>query len=215
MTRIKLAIVDDNESFRNAIVRLMRLEPDFDVIIEAGNGVDLLERLQSLYPDIIIIDISMPLVEGVDVTTKIRETYPHLKLIAYSRYDMEENVIKLIIHGMKSFVGKEDEPEELFLAIRVVQSGNVYMTNRVAQIIQKNLRTSFKEKCPYELTDIERILLNGINNGLSSTQLGDMVCKSPRTVEKYIADMYKRFRVTNKVELIKLISTWEMEDVSK
>ena len=214
MTKIKLALVDDNESFRKALKRLLHLEPDFEVIAEAKDGMELLQKLELHNPDIIVMDIRMPIMDGIESTGKIREIYPHLKVIAYSQYDIEENIIKMNIQGVKSFIGKEDDPQELFQALRVVHRGNVYMTSRAAQIIQKHLRSSFKEKCPFQLTDMERILLNGINNGMSSTQLGEMICKSPRTVEKYVADMYRKFNITSKVELIKLVSKWEIEDVS-
>jgi DNA-binding NarL/FixJ family response regulator len=214
MTRIKLALADDNESFRKALIRLLHLEPDFEVIAEAKDGIDLLQKLEVYTPDIVIMDVRMPNMDGIESTRRIREVYPHLKVVAYSQYDIEDNIIKMNIEGVKSFIGKEDEPQELFLALRVVHKGNVYMTSRVAHIIQRHLKGSFKEKCPFQLTDMERILLNGINNGMSSTQLGEMICKSPRTVEKYVADMYRKFNITSKVELIKLISKWKIEDAT-
>lgn len=215
MTKIKLAIVDVNESFRKTLIGLLHLQPDFEVMIEAEDGSELLKRLETHHPDIILMDVRMQNMDGLATTKKLRDAYPHLKIIAYSQYDLEDIIIKMNIHGVKGFIGKEEEPQELFLALRVVYRGNVYMTNHVAQIIQKHLKSTFREKCPYQLNDLERILLIGINNGLSSTQLGEMISKSPRTVEKYVADMYRKFNITSKVELIKLLSKWQIEDVDK
>lgn len=123
MTKIKLAIADDSEKFRKAIIRLIHFEHDLEVILEAENGVDLITQLETGSPDVILMDIRMPVMDGIVATDKIKQLYPHLKIIAYSQYDQEENIIKMNIHGVKSFIGKEDEPEELLKAIRIVHDG--------------------------------------------------------------------------------------------
>ena len=211
MTKIKLAIADDHEKFRRAIIRTIHLENDLEVIIEAENGIDLLKRLETKLPDIILMDIRMPIMNGIEATDQIKELYPHQKIIAYSQYDLEENIIQMNIHGVKSFIGKEDEPEELFKAIRIVYNGGVYMTSHSAQIVQNYLKkSSIMQKCPYELTELDRKLLKGICDGLTSTELAEIIYKSPRTVEKYMSDLYRKFNVRNKVHLIKTVSNWDI-----
>ena len=213
MTKIKLAITGDHEKFRKAIIRTIHLEEDIEVIIEAENGADLLEQLKIKTPDIVLMVIRMPVMNGVEATDEIKEHYPHLKVIAYSQYDLESNIIEMYAHGVKSFIGKEDEPEELFKAIRLVYDGGAYLTSRSAQIVQNYLKNvSIKKKCPYRLTELEKKLIKGISNGLTSTQLAEKIHKSHRTVEKYIAGIYKKFSVSNKVQLIKVVVEWDMKD---
>lgn len=203
MKKIKLAIAEDNKKFRKAIIRFINKENDLNVILEAENGIHLLEQLKTKTPDVILMDIRMPFMDGVEATEKINEFYPHLKIIAYSQYDQEENIIKMNIHGVKSFIGKEDEPEELFKAIRIVHDRGVYMTDKTANIIQNHLRkNSVYTQCPVELTELEIVLLNGICKGLSSTELSRIIHKSPRTVEDYRLLLYKKFQVENKEQLI-------------
>jgi two-component system, NarL family, response regulator DegU len=213
MTKIKLAIADDHETFRKAIIRTIQLEKDLEVIIEAENGVDLLKKLKIRTPDIILMDIRMPVMNGVEATDEIKEHYPHLKVIAYSQYDLQSNIIEMYAHGVKGFVGKEDEPEELFKAIRTVSDGGAYMTSRSAQIVQDYLKNaSIKQECPHRLTELEKKIIKGMFDGLTSTELAQIIHKSHRTVEKYIADIYKKLSVSNKVRLIKIVTEWDMKD---
>lgn len=124
MTKINLAIADDCEQFRKAIIRLIHLENDLEVSFEAENGLHLLEELKNKTPDVILMDISMPVMNGIEATDKIKELYPDLKIIAYSQYDIEANISQMYIHGVESFIGKEDDPQELFKAIRIVHIRN-------------------------------------------------------------------------------------------
>lgn len=213
MTKIKIAIADDHREFRKAIIRTIQLEKDFEVIIEAENGANLLGQLKIKTPDIVLMDIRMPIMNGVEATDEIKEHYPYLKVIAYSQYDLESNIIEMYAHGVKSFVGKEDEIEELFKAIRTVSNGGAYMTSRSAQIVQNYLKNaSIKQECPHRLTELEKKIIKGMFNGLTSTELAQIVHKSHRTIEKYIAGIYKKISVSNKVQLIKIVTEWDMED---
>lgn len=212
MSKIKLAIADDSEKVRKAIIRLIQLENDLEVILEAENGLHLLEQLRTTTPDVILMDIRMPVMNGIEATDYIKKLYPDQKIIAFSQYDQEENIIEMNIHGVKSFIGKGDDIEELFKAIRIVHDGGIYMTTRSAQIVQNYLKRATAEtKCPYELTEQESKLLKGICQGLSSTELAELIHKSPRTVEKYRLDLYKKFNVTNKEQLISKVSKWCLE----
>jgi DNA-binding NarL/FixJ family response regulator len=182
------------------------------VILEAENGLHLLELLRTMSPDVILMDIRMPVMNGIEAADYIKKLHPNLKIIAYSQYDQVENIIEMNIHGVKSFIGKEDNIEELFKAIRIVHDGGVYMTTKSAQIIQNYLkRATVETKCPYELTELEIQLLKGICNGLSSTELAELIHKSPRTIEKYRIELYKKFNVTNKEQLIAKVSKWSLE----
>lgn len=210
MTKIKLAIAEDCEKFRKAIIRFINKENDLEVILEAENGIHLLEQLKTKTPDVILMDIRMPVMDGIEATDKINEFYPHLKIIAYSQYDQEENIIKMNIHGVKSFIGKEDEPEELFKAIRIVHDGGVYMTDKAALIVQHylseisstNAEDFISSEFENNLSETELLVLKSICKGLSSTDISKIIHKSHRTVEKYRNDLYQKFKVSNKKELI-------------
>lgn len=208
MTKIKLAIVDDCEQFRKAIIRLIHSENDIKVILEAENGLQLLDQLKSRMPDIILMDIRMPKMDGIEATEKIKEHYPNLKIIAYSQYDQEENIIKMNINGVKSFIGKEDDPEELFKAIRIVNSGGVYMTDKAANIIQLHLNKITNEciKTLDVLNEVENTVVKLILEGQTSKDIGVQINRSHRTVEDIRNRIYHKFNVNNKEQLIRLLS---------
>ncbi len=207
MKKIKLAVTDDHEMFRKAISKLIDSEIDMEVIIEAENGLNLLDQLKKNQPDVILMDIRMPIMNGLEATIKIKQLYPNLKIIAFSQYYYEENIIEMNIHGAKSFIGKTDKPDELFTAIRVVFNGGVYMTSQSAQIVQKYLthKSSSKIQCSL-LNDVEAKLVKGICDGLGSKELAELLYKSPRTIEKYRHELYRKFNVANKEQLIAKVS---------
>lgn len=202
MTKIKLAIAEDNKKARKAIIKFIRLEKDLEVVLEAENGLQLLELLKTTVPDIILMDIRMPVMNGVEATDRIKELYPNLKVIAYSQYDLEENIIEMYVHGVKSFIGKEDEPDELFKAIRIVYDSGIYMTDKAASIVQHYLTKQAPISAPKILSDFDQFLIKGICNGLSSTELGRLLNRSPRTIEEYRTKLYQKLGVKNKEHFI-------------
>jgi len=156
------------------------------------------------------MDIRMPLMNGIEASLILSQLYPSIKIIAFSQYDQEENIIEMNIHGIKSFIGKEDNPDELFKAIRIVYSGGVYMTDRAAKIVQNYLSRiggvqNSKVNLP-EITDSERKLIKDIVNGLSSSEIGRSIGKSHRTVEDMREKVYRKFNVNSKEQLIAIVS---------
>jgi DNA-binding NarL/FixJ family response regulator len=207
---IKLGIAEDHKSFREAITRMIHTEKDLKVILEADNGQDLLVKLQNVQPDIILMDIRMPIMDGIEASLILKERYPAVKIIAFSQYDQEDNIIEMNIQGVKSFIGKEDRHEELFKAIRIVHSGGVYMTDRSAAIVQKYLSKNAKAEHSKislpEISESEKKLITHIMKGLSSTEIGKTIGKSPRTVEDMREKIYQKFNVEKKEQLIALVS---------
>lgn len=207
---IKLGIADDNKQFCEALKKLIHTEKDIEIILEADNGRDLIEKLKDVQPDIVLMDIRMPLMNGIEASLILSQLYPSIKIIAFSQYDQEENIIEMNIHGIKSFIGKDDESEELFKAIRIVYSGGVYMTDRAAKIVQKYLSRIVgvqhsKVNLP-AISESERKLLKDIVNGLSSSEIGKTMGKSHRTVEDMREKIYRKFNVDNKEQLIAIVA---------
>jgi two-component system NarL family response regulator len=145
MSKIKIAIADDNKQFRRAIKALFKTERDFEIILEADNGVHLLEQLKTEQPDIVLMDIRMPRMDGIEASKKVKEIYPNIKIITFSQYDYESNIVEMYAIGVKSFIGKGDSPDELFKAIRTVHTSGSYMTDLATGIIQRRLAYKAKE----------------------------------------------------------------------
>ena len=212
LMKIRIAIVDDCAKYRYAIKRLLHLEEDFNVTLQTGNGFELLHQLLTITPDVILMDIRMPEMDGMVAAEKVRELYPGLKIIAHSQYDSESNIVEMNMRGVKSYIGKEDKHEELFKAIRIVHHGGVYMTDMAAAIVQKHLSNNNRKSCPVSVNEVERKFLKYLCDGLSSTAISDIICRSPRTVEKYREALYKKFEVNSKEQLISCVVKWKLVD---
>ena len=206
MKKITLAVADDHQLFRSTLVDNLKNESDFEVLIEAGDGLQLLELLKTNQPSIIVMDISMPKMNGIEASTRVMELYPNIKIIAHSQFDNEANILEMYTRGVKSFIGKDEEPEQLFSAIRIVYGGAIFLTALAGEIIQRNLSLLDSKANLYaQLSDFEKILLHSICNGGSSVQLGNTLNKSPRTIEEHREKLYKKLGVKTKDELLKKV----------
>jgi DNA-binding NarL/FixJ family response regulator len=175
-------------------------------VLQAENGKDLLEKLNEGTVDIVLMDIRMPEMDGLEASIQVKEHFPQIKIIILSQYDLEENIVNLYKQGVKSFIGKDDNPTELIKAIRTVFNGGFYMTDRVGKVIQRYLGAAPLVAGMTILTNEEKFLLTALCKGHSSTEIGNMIFKSPRTVEKHREDLYRKFGVSSKEQLILLTS---------
>lgn len=203
MTKIRLAFADDSVQSQKAIAKLIQPENDLDLILTAQNGQELVDKLKNQLFDIVVLDIRMPKMDGIEAAKKIKQAYPDLKIIALSQHDFEENILKMYSVGVRSFVGKEDDPTELLKAIRIVFDGGIYITERTTEIIQRNLSKVIQPELQMvNLSEQEQLLARFIMQGLSSREIGKLLSKSPRTVEDMREKLYQKFNVLNKEQLI-------------
>ncbi|UXE67778.1 MAG: response regulator transcription factor [Chryseotalea sp. WA131a] len=208
MNKIRIAIVDDKQMFRKSVVKVIEAEHDFEIVLEAENGVQLLDLLLDSKPEVILMDIRMPKMDGIETSIRVQKLYPQIKIIAFSQYDYEANIIEMYARGVKSFIGKDARLDELFNAIRIVYNGGSYLTELASEIIQKHLIVSLlpKSTVKHSLSDFEMTILKGVCNGDSSVEIGKILNKSPRTIEDHRANLCKKFEVANKEQLIALVS---------
>jgi two-component system, NarL family, response regulator NreC len=207
MPKIKVAIADDHEQFRNSIKMALAMEPAIEVILEAKNGRELIDQLPTYQPDIILMDIQMPVMDGIEATKAVMAAYPHLKIIALSLFDNELNIVKMNALGVKSFIAKEDALV-LPKAINIVHEGGVFLPNEVAAKLQTYLSTTVAKTLPVDFTDAELTLIRMIVQGKTSRQIGDKIYKSHRTVEDMREKLYIKLGIVTKQQLIILATKW-------
>ena len=140
MKKIRLGIAEDSEVLREALIKLFHAQLDIEVVLAADNGADLLNQLEIVQPDIILMDIKMPHIDGVEATKIVLKKYPSIKIIAHTNYDLEYNIIKMHSLGVKGFIGKSKDPYELVNAIRAVQSTGYYMTDQTFCVLAEYIR---------------------------------------------------------------------------
>jgi DNA-binding NarL/FixJ family response regulator len=186
--KIRIILVDDEVLFRNGISFLLQREKNIDILFEASNGVELIDFLkeESILPDIIIMDLKMPLLNGVEATKQIHKDYPSIKMIALTSYDSKSFIANMINVGAVSYLVKNTTPQELLFTINEVAIKGFYYNEEVMKIIQENVVSVKKSVSSLEsnhLTPREISVLQMICDQKSSTEIAEDLFISPRTVE--------------------------------
>nr|WP_315179623.1 response regulator transcription factor [uncultured Flavobacterium sp.] len=186
---IKIILVDDEILFRKGISFLLGRETNIEIIFEASNGDELISFLQNNknnHPDIIIMDLKMPIINGVEATKIIRKEFPELKIIALTSYDSKSFVANMIDVGAVSYLIKNATPQELLTTIKEVASKGFYYTDYVMKIIQADVLTNKKTKSNFDsnfLSPREIEVLKLICIQKSTVEIAEQLFISPRTVE--------------------------------
>jgi DNA-binding NarL/FixJ family response regulator len=202
---IRIALAEDNPALRLVLTRTLSSDSGFQLLIQAENGQKLLDCLCDTPVDIVLMDVHMPVMDGISATRRIKERYPHTQVIAYTEDDHDTTIVAMHVSGAKSFVSKRDNLLELIKAIRVTASGGFYLTPSVSTTLQRYLAAAQRPdstRLAEELTPTEKKVLQATVQGRSSSEIGDLINKSPRTVEDIRQRLYQRFNVPNKEQLI-------------
>jgi len=203
MDKIKIIVVDDHALFRNGLKILLNTIPKIEVIGEAGNGKQFLELLETQNPDIVLIDINMPVMDGIEATQLATEKYSDLKIIALSMFGEEDYYYKMINAGVKGFLLKNSEINEVVEAIKQVMQGGSFFSQELLYNVIKNFNPH-KELEP-DTTDLSKRevqVLEEICKGLSNQEIADTLFISKRTVDKHRANLLSKTNSKNTANLI-------------
>lgn len=206
MKKIRVLIVDDHTLVREGIRALLSLIADVEVVGEATNGKETLNRVRELAPDIVLMDLAMPIMGGLEATRRLRREFPQTRVLALTQYDDSEYVVPLIEAGARGFVTKMAAFSELAAAIQAVYHGGSYLSPSAASaLVNEYQKTPVEgEKDPYHLlTDREREVLKLVVEGYTTREIADMLVVSPKTVEGYRASLMSKINARNKTDLIK------------
>ena len=203
MEKIKITLVDDHALFRNGLKILLDTNKEFKVINEATNGKEFIETLNSNMPDIVLMDISMPIMDGIEATEIAKQKYPDIKIIALSMFGEEEYYYKMINAGVKGFLLKNSEINEVIEAIKQVNIGNSFFSQELLYNVIKNFKP---HKEPIDdtakLSKRELQVLEEICKGLSNHEIADNLFISKRTVDKHRANLLSKTSSKNTANLI-------------
>ncbi len=207
MKKIKVLIVDDHTLVRDGIRALLALVADIDVVGEAANGREAIEKMQSLAPNVVLMDLAMPVMGGLEATRRIRRQFPGIKVLALTQYDDSEYVIPVIEAGACGFVTKMGAFSELASAIQAANRGESYLSPSAAAVLVEERQQKIAPevgKDPYQqLTDREREVLKLVAEGHTAREIADILVVSPKTVEWYKNSLMSKLNIHNKTDLIK------------
>lgn len=207
MKKIKVLIADDHTLVRDGIRALLALAVDIEVVGEAATGKEAVEQVKELAPDVVLMDLMMPMMSGLDATRRIRREFPETKVLALTQYDDSEYVIPVIEAGARGFITKMAAFSELASAIQAVSKGDSYLSPTAAAALVEECQqktTAEGRKDPYDqLTDREREVLKLVVEGHTAREIADLLVVSPKTVEWYRTSLMNKLDIHNKTELIK------------
>lgn len=199
----KIIIVDDHTLFRNGLRILLNNLDNYHVIAEAANGKQFLELLNTVVPDLVLMDISMPVMDGIEASAIAHQRYPDLKIITLSMYGEEDYYYKMVNAGVKGFVLKNSDIKEVKAALDVVCEGGSFFSAELLQTLVNSLKYSAKSnEFHTELSEREMEILILICQGMSNQEIADKLFISKRTVDKHRANILEKSESKNTAQLV-------------
>ncbi len=206
MTKIKVLVADDHTIVREGVRILLEAQPDIEVVGEAANGQEAVAQVRALQPDVVLIDIAMPVLNGLEATRVIKRDYPQIHVIGLTMYESDEYFFQLLNAGASGYVLKKAASADLLAAIRAVYAGDVFLYPSVARRLVSDYLTRVKsgeEQNSYDgLTAREREVLKMIAEGHTNQVIADKLVISPSTVQTHRTRIMQRLNLHSRAELI-------------
>jgi len=209
MEKIKIFLVDDHQLVRDGIKALLSGIPDIVIIGEANNGQELLDTIFNYQPDIILMDISLPDISGIELTRRITQTYPSIRILMLSMYTDEDFVFNAMRAGAKGYLPKNTSRQELLDAIYSIREGHEFFSESISKVILKSyLRQATQpdtssEGIPQPLTHREQEILKLFAEGFNNKEISTKLHISIRTVESHKNHIVKKLGLKSTVEMVK------------
>jgi len=206
MNKIKIAIADDYKIFRDGLKVGLSADDRLEVIMEADNGEDLMKALETFAPDVILMDLKMPIMDGMEATKEVRKKYPAMKVLIVTMYEDDKFIIHLMENGANGYLLKNAEPEEIKKSIFAVHENGYYFNDLVNKallkklVLKNNLKPSFNQNV--ELTEREQQVLKLICEEKTAVEIGKEIFLSPRSVEGIRQRLIEKIGVRNTAGLV-------------
>lgn len=205
MNNIRVLVVDDHAMVREGIRMILGAEPDVQVVGEAADGKEAIEKTRELSPDLVLMDVAMPGLGGLEATLEIRKLYPETRILVLSQYDNREYIFRFLKAGASGYILKSAAGRELVTAVRAVHDGGSFLDPNIAvTVIEGYIKSEHPEESTYEdLTDREKQVLKLIAEGYTSKQIADSLYISIKTAMAHRASIMEKLNLHSKAELIR------------
>ncbi len=203
MKSLKIALAEDHHIVRKSLATLIENSLDAKVVIDAANGIELLEGLKDVTPDLIIMDINMEGMNGVQATKRIKKEYPGIKILILTSFRDESLMLKLIRLRINGYLMKDDSSEELVLAIEQIMNGEMYFNQKISLALYHKVtnQTDHLGKSIVEFDDTDKKILNLICKEYTSKEIGEKLFISQKAVEARRQKMMRALQVKSIVGL--------------
>lgn len=204
--RIRVLLVDDHTLVRQGLRQLLEEEQDIEVVGEASDGAEVVDRVRELLPDVILMDINMPIVDGVAATRQVQRDFPDIGVIILSMYRQDQYVFEAVRAGARGYLLKSARASEVTAAIRAVAAGSALIDPTIAG----NLLKEFQRLTPSaqsaqgnkleQLTERETEILRLVSTGASNKEIANTVYLSEKTVKNYLSNIFKKLQLNDRVQ---------------
>ncbi len=199
----RVVIADDQTLFRTGLARLLDEDPRVEVVGQAKDGADLIDRVASLNPDVILMDLKMPNIDGVEATRRIVAEHPEIKVLILSTFDADSYVLQALRAGASGYVLKDSQPDAIVSSILAIMSGERVMANAVANRVLDLLTGTATPKQFYDgLTAREIEILKLLANGLANKQIARSLAISEKTVRNHVSHMYEKLQIYDRSQAV-------------
>jgi DNA-binding NarL/FixJ family response regulator len=204
LKKIQVAIVDDHTLLRKALGKLISTFENYNVLFEAGNGREIKEKItQHIIPDIILLDVNMPEMDGYETVSWLYKNYPQVKVLALSMFSDEFTIIRMLKSGAKGYILKSTDPDELKNALDSVMQKNFYLSELISGKVISGLHKDLdRELEPAVLSEKEKEFLRLICSDTTYKDIAAKMFVSPRTVDEYRNNLFEKLKVKSRVGLV-------------
>jgi DNA-binding NarL/FixJ family response regulator len=200
----KIAITDDHLMVLRGIESMLKATPEVEVVGTYQNATETIENIGKNIPDVLLLDINLPDINGIKLCKQLLETYPELKIIALTSFDELSYVRRILNNGAHGYLSKNIDKIELIKALKTVLLGDLYLQKDIEKrLLNSSFGRKSKRDIVIKLTIREREVLDAIAEELTTAEISDKLCISPKTVETHRMHLLSKFNVKNSVGLIK------------
>jgi DNA-binding NarL/FixJ family response regulator len=200
---IAVFIADDHAIVRDGLAALLCTYPDIEIVGSAANGSDAVAQVQRLMPQVVILDISMPELDGIEAARQIHRALPDTAIVMLSMHSGTQHVVRALEAGARGYLLKESASAEIVDAVRAVDGGQHYLSREVADIVAQGIGKRRAVGALDSLSRREREVLSLVANGNSSARIGELLHLSPKTVDSYRSRLMQKLQVNQLAGLIK------------
>jgi len=196
-TKSTVMLVDDHALLRTGVANIINQEPDLQVVAQAGNGLEAVTAYEQHHPDVTLLDLRMPVMEGVEAVRQIRARDPHARVIVLTTYDTDDEISRALKAGAKAYVLKDISADQLIACIRDVLAGKTYLAPSAAAKLAEGVTR-------VQLTPREMATLRLMADGKANKEIANDLSISERTVKTHLGHLFEKLGVTSRTEAIKV-----------
>jgi len=204
---VRVIVADDQSMVRAGFRLLLRSEADIEVVAEAENGLEAIEKTERFKPDVVLMDIRMPTLDGLEATRRILAADESVRVLILTTFDLDEYIYEALRVGASGFVLKDDPPEQLIAAVRTVAAGDALLSPAITKRVIRQFTRIHRPAPPKELDELtarEKDILRLIAEGLSNTEIGQRLYISETTVKTHVTHILQKLGLRDRVQAVVL-----------